>query len=171
MTPRPQPVDGYLTPTTQTQAETEEVLMMHIPSTDASETVLNKNPHMQFLIRNFIQGFPPKYTSQDASQPWLMFWTIQAFSTLQVALDPGNKQRSGSNSFFVVWMRGLTCDYDGTKSNRNDYGMATPRRWIWRRVWPVGSSSAYICCNLFSRDCRASWSWWGMGPDRQVNKI
>lgn len=99
MTPRPQPVDGYLTPTTQTQAETEELLMMHIPSTDAPEPVLNKNPHMQFLIRNFIQGFPPKYISQDASQPWLMFWTIQAFSTLQVALDPGNKQRSGSNSF------------------------------------------------------------------------
>jgi len=65
-------------------------------------------------------------------------------------------------------MRGLICDYDDTKSNRNDYGMATLRRWIWRRVWPVGSSPTYICCSLFSRDCRSSWSWWGMGSDRQV---
>ena len=48
---------------------------------------------MQYLIRNLIQGFPTRYTSQDASQPWLMFWTVQSFGILQVALDPVTKQR------------------------------------------------------------------------------
>jgi protein farnesyltransferase subunit beta len=99
MTPRPLPTDGHPTPTSQTQAETEEVLSRHFPPTNAPEPVLQKNSHMQFLIRHFIQGFPSKYISQDASQPWLMFWTIQSFSTLQVALDPGNKQRSGNAPF------------------------------------------------------------------------
>ncbi|KAF8879063.1 terpenoid cyclases/protein prenyltransferase alpha-alpha toroid [Infundibulicybe gibba] len=48
---------------------------------------------MQFLARVFMQGFPIRYTSQDASQPWLLFWTIQSFSLLQVGLDPDSRQR------------------------------------------------------------------------------
>jgi hypothetical protein len=44
-------------------------------------------------VRNLVQGFPPRYISQDASQPWLMFWTLQSLSALQVAIDPDNKQR------------------------------------------------------------------------------
>ena len=48
---------------------------------------------MQYLIRNLVQGFPTRYTSQDASQPWLMFWTVQSFGILQVALDPTTKQK------------------------------------------------------------------------------
>ena len=95
--PRPLPTDAFPTATSISQAETEAVLLKHLPSTvnveHASPTALNKTPHMQFLIRNLIQGFPARYTSQDASQPWLVFWTVQAFSILQVGLDPGNKQR------------------------------------------------------------------------------
>ncbi|KAF8342461.1 terpenoid cyclases/protein prenyltransferase alpha-alpha toroid [Amanita rubescens] len=92
---RPSPADGYPTITSIFQAETESVLQEYIP--DASFTpkpLLEKRPHMQFLIRNLVQGFPTRYTSQDASQPWLLFWTLQSFSILQVGLDPGNKQRS-----------------------------------------------------------------------------
>jgi protein farnesyltransferase subunit beta len=57
---------------------------------------LQRNSHVAFLAKNFIQGFPSKYTSQDASQPWLMYWILQSFSCLQVGLDPGNKQKSVS---------------------------------------------------------------------------
>jgi protein farnesyltransferase subunit beta len=92
---RPAPTDGFLTPTSTTQAETETVLLSHIPDRSHPETLptLQKNAHMQFLVRNLVQGFPTRYVSQDASQPWLLFWTIQGFSILQVGLDPGNKQR------------------------------------------------------------------------------
>ncbi|CAA7266680.1 unnamed protein product [Cyclocybe aegerita] len=99
MTLRPVPIDGFSTPTSRTQAETEAVLLEHIPTPDPStgeptpKAALDKKLHMQFLVRNLVQGFPTRYTSQDASQPWLMFWTVQAFSVLQVGLDPGNKQR------------------------------------------------------------------------------
>jgi len=99
MAPRATPIDSFPTHTSKAQAETEAVLLKHIPTTDSTtgtstpKAVLEKNAHMQFLIRNLIQGFPVRYISQDASQPWLMFWTVQAFSVLQVALDPGNKQR------------------------------------------------------------------------------
>lgn len=95
MTPRPTPTDGFPTPTARAQTETEEVLAQHLPAGNDERTkpMLNKTAHMQFLIRNLVQGFPERYISQDASQPWLMFWTIQAFSVLQVGLDPKNKQR------------------------------------------------------------------------------
>ncbi|RDB18840.1 Protein farnesyltransferase subunit beta [Hypsizygus marmoreus] len=92
-TPRPTPTDGFPTATSQTQAETEAILLKHIPQAGADAPVLAKSSHMQFLVRNLVQGFPARYMSQDASQPWLLFWTIQAFSILQVGLDPGNKQR------------------------------------------------------------------------------
>ncbi|KAJ7475178.1 terpenoid cyclases/protein prenyltransferase alpha-alpha toroid [Mycena galericulata] len=90
---RPVPTDAFPTPTSSTQAETEKVLLEHFPAADSTPT-LEKNAHMQFLIRNLVQGFPQRYTSQDASQPWLMYWTLQAFSVLQVGLDPGNKQKA-----------------------------------------------------------------------------
>ncbi|KAF8968548.1 terpenoid cyclases/protein prenyltransferase alpha-alpha toroid [Flammula alnicola] len=93
MAPNPTPTDGFPTPTSRSQAETEAVLLKHIPDTDAPAPSLQKNAHMQFLVRNLVQGFPTRYISQDASQPWLLFWTVQAFSVLQVGLDPGNKQR------------------------------------------------------------------------------
>jgi protein farnesyltransferase subunit beta len=48
---------------------------------------------LQFLARNLAQGFLARYTSQDADQPWLLFWTLQSFSILQVGLDPADKQR------------------------------------------------------------------------------
>ncbi|KAJ7207994.1 terpenoid cyclases/Protein prenyltransferase [Mycena pura] len=92
---RPTPVDAFPTATSASQAETEKVLIDHIPG-DPTKTppTLQKNAHMQFLIRNIVQGFPARYTSQDASQPWLMYWTLQAFSVLQVGLDPGNKRKA-----------------------------------------------------------------------------
>ncbi|KAF9552177.1 terpenoid cyclases/Protein prenyltransferase [Agrocybe pediades] len=92
MAPRPTPTDGFPSPSARIQAETEEVLLQHIPGPNTQPT-LNKNQHVQFLVRNLIQGFPERYTSQDASQPWLLFWTVQALSILQVALDPDSKQR------------------------------------------------------------------------------
>ncbi|KAF8063540.1 terpenoid cyclases/protein prenyltransferase alpha-alpha toroid [Lyophyllum atratum] len=91
--PRPTPTDGFPTPSSITQTETEAVLLQHIPSDTEPRPTLTKQAHMQFLVRNLVQGFPARYMSQDASQPWLLFWTIQAFSALQVGLDPGNKQR------------------------------------------------------------------------------
>ena len=88
----PTPIDGFPSRTASEQTETEEVLRAHAPVAGATP-VLDKNNHMKFLVKNLRQGFPSRYLSQDASQPWLMFWTLEAFSILSVALDPGNKQR------------------------------------------------------------------------------
>lgn len=85
----PGPDDAFPTPTSHKQADTEAILLKLIP--DQPLAKVDKNAHVQFLARNFIQGFPIRYTSQDASQPWLMFWTLQSFSVLQVGLDPGHK--------------------------------------------------------------------------------
>ncbi|KAF9048253.1 terpenoid cyclases/Protein prenyltransferase [Hymenopellis radicata] len=91
------PVDGFPTSTSATQHETEDILIKHLPPPSASAAnhyVLQKTKHLQYLMRTFTQGFPQRYTSQDASQPWLMFWTLQSFSLLKVGLDPGNRQRA-----------------------------------------------------------------------------
>ncbi|KIY70764.1 terpenoid cyclases/Protein prenyltransferase [Cylindrobasidium torrendii FP15055 ss-10] len=98
------PVDGFPTSTSNTQRETENVLARHQPPTTptpAAHNILHKQKHMQYLVRNLVQGFPERYQSQDASQPWLMFWTLQAFSILQVGLDPGNRQRAIST--ILAW--------------------------------------------------------------------
>src|ERR1700722_18471275 len=49
--------------------------------------------HITFLVKNLVHGFPSSYTSQDASQSWLMFWSLQGISVLQVGMDPNNKRR------------------------------------------------------------------------------
>lgn len=101
MSPRPCPTDGFPTSTSRTQAETEAVLLKHIPDPNSLELPppLQRKAHMQYLVRNLVQGFPARYTSQDASQPWLMFWTAQSFGILQVALDPATKQKCVFPSF------------------------------------------------------------------------
>jgi protein farnesyltransferase subunit beta len=95
MSPRPYPTDGFPTPTSKIQAETEAVLLQHIPDPNSFELppTLQKKAHMQYLIRNLRHGFPTRYMSQDASQPWLTFWTVQSFGILQVAFDPDTKQK------------------------------------------------------------------------------
>ncbi|KAF9448745.1 terpenoid cyclases/Protein prenyltransferase [Macrolepiota fuliginosa MF-IS2] len=89
---KPTAADGYPTATSLIQQETENILLEHGLSN--GEPTLQKNEHLRFLARNMLQGFPAQYSSQDASQPWLLFWTLQAFSVLQVGLDPGNRQRA-----------------------------------------------------------------------------
>ena len=92
--PKLTPFDNYPTPTSDVQHETEEILLRHLPSSDATAPfALNKKVHMQFLVQNLIKGFPVRYISQDASQPWLLFWILQAFSCMGVVLDPDNRQR------------------------------------------------------------------------------
>ncbi len=116
-TPRPTPTDGYPTPTSDLQASTERILQDHLraqlslspspssssanndtPTNDENDDnkhtpTLQKPAHVQFLLRNMVQGFPARYTSQDASQPWLIFWTLQGFSVLGVGLDEVTKKR------------------------------------------------------------------------------
>ena len=93
------PNDSYPTPTSTLQASTERILKSHLPiNTSEADYELKKNTHVQFIARVMLQGFPSKYISQDASQPWLMFWILESFSILQVGLDPGNKQRSARSS-------------------------------------------------------------------------
>ena len=120
-TPNPVPTDGYPTLTSKMQADTEAVLRKHIPPSNTEGLVLEKNSHIQFLIRNLVQGFPPRYISQDASQPWLLFWTIQSFSTLQVVLDPGNKQRCRICASFDD----MEAKPAFLKSDRQSYDVAT----------------------------------------------
>ncbi|KAG2136559.1 terpenoid cyclases/protein prenyltransferase alpha-alpha toroid [Suillus bovinus] len=92
--PRRSPHDSYETETTDHQTETETILLKHLPLNPDSPSPLQRDAHLQFLIRNLIQGFPSRYISQDASQPWLLYWTLQSFSIMGVALDPDNKQKA-----------------------------------------------------------------------------
>jgi len=92
--PKLTPDDGYPTVTSILQHETEEILLEYLPlSGKEAPFALRKKDHMQWLIRLLINGFPSRYAVQDASQPWLLFWILQSFSCLTVALDPGNKER------------------------------------------------------------------------------
>ncbi|KAH8111560.1 terpenoid cyclases/Protein prenyltransferase [Phellopilus nigrolimitatus] len=91
--PTPTSIDAYPTPTSTEQAQTEAILSQHRPAPALPKPTLQKTAHLQWLVRNFSQGFPPRFISQDASQPWLMFWTIQAFHLFGASFDPRNRQR------------------------------------------------------------------------------
>ncbi|GJE90616.1 terpenoid cyclase/Protein prenyltransferase [Phanerochaete sordida] len=98
---KPTPVDGFPTQTSDMQTTTENVIKARFETVKASASdfttdgpVLNRNAHLQFLLRNLVQGFPARYISQDASQPWLFFWTLQGFSILGVSMDESNKKRA-----------------------------------------------------------------------------
>ncbi|EKM50973.1 uncharacterized protein PHACADRAFT_212873 [Phanerochaete carnosa HHB-10118-sp] len=98
---RPAPVDGFPTPTSDLQTTTENILKARFEYVKASPNdftadgpVLHRNAHLQFLLRNLIQGFPARYRSQDASQPWLFFWTLQGFSVLGVGMDESTRKRT-----------------------------------------------------------------------------
>ena len=95
--PRPTPIDAYPTETSNLQGETEMILQAQVPFDGSGSSsggyILDKKAHLELLVRNLVQGFPARYMSQDASQPWLMYWTLQSLSTLQVAIDPDSKQR------------------------------------------------------------------------------
>ena len=89
----PTPTDGYTTATSTLQTDTEEIVKSHVPPNGADHAELQKRSHFEFLLRNLRQGFPERYTSQDASQPWLIYWTLQGFSVLGVGLDDQTKKR------------------------------------------------------------------------------
>jgi protein farnesyltransferase subunit beta len=95
--PRATPDDGYPTPTSREQRETEARISNCLPppgneSTTATYT-LDRKAHLNYVARNLFQGFPRHYVYQDASQPWFMFWLFQSFSLLGAGFDPDNKQR------------------------------------------------------------------------------
>ena len=84
--------DGYPTHTTDEQIAVEKLL--HVLSDGKGKrSTLNRNAHINFLVRMLLQGLPDRYTSQDASQPWILFWILQSLCILGVGLDPDNKQR------------------------------------------------------------------------------
>ena len=108
---RPYPSDGFPTLTSKIQAETEAVLLKHIPDPSFNNELptptltLQKKAHMQYLIRNLRHGFPTRYMSQDASQPWLTFWTVQSFAILRVSLILIQNKSESSYLNFVsnIW--------------------------------------------------------------------
>ena len=86
------PTDGYITATSKLQTTTETVIKSHIPH-KGDPIELDRKSHFEFLLRNLRQGFPERYTSQDASQPWLIYWTLHGFSVLGAELDDQTKKR------------------------------------------------------------------------------
>ncbi|KAH9940138.1 terpenoid cyclases/Protein prenyltransferase [Epithele typhae] len=90
---RSTPTDGYRTATSALQSSTESVLKTHLPL-PGDEPTLDRKLHFEFLLRNLRQGFPERYTSQDASQPWLIYWTLHGFSVFGAGLDDQTKKRT-----------------------------------------------------------------------------
>jgi hypothetical protein len=100
--PLPYPDDGLPTETSRTQADTEDVLLGHFPASGATPT-LNMETHKQWLARNLIQGFPARYQAYDCSQPWLSYWTLQAFCAIGIGMDPASSQRCVRGRSHAVW--------------------------------------------------------------------
>lgn len=85
--------DGLATPTSVLQRETEQKIK---EAYDASPhpLALQRLRHFNWLKVLLFQGLPAAYKSQDASQPWTLFWIVQSFQLMGAGLDPATKQRA-----------------------------------------------------------------------------
>ncbi|KAG8731972.1 CAAX farnesyltransferase (FTase) subunit beta [Ceratobasidium sp. 423] len=93
------PTDGRDTLTSYSQAryffETETSISdLLLVLKNPSDVKLDRAVHARWAYTSLIQGLPSRYTSQDASQPWLVYWALQALTCLGVQLDPPTKQRT-----------------------------------------------------------------------------
>jgi hypothetical protein len=164
--PRRSPHDFYETETTDHQAETETLLLKHIPPLSGSPSLFQRDAHLQFLIRNLVQGLPSRYISQDASQPWLLYWTLQSFSVMGVGMDPNNKQKC-----VAQFQIGMVWNVLPLQGHRHYYGMAASRRRIWRWTGAGCTFAPNICFSLCASHCWKAWPGWRMGSDRQVSSF
>ncbi|KAG8960194.1 CAAX farnesyltransferase (FTase) subunit beta [Tulasnella sp. 419] len=94
--PKPQTDDGWPTDSSKSQADTERVIseLFKIATAQDGLLNLNRNVHLNWLVRLLFQGFPARYVSQDASQPWLLYFVLQSFQSLGVAFDPDTKMKA-----------------------------------------------------------------------------
>lgn len=161
--PRRSPDDQYLTETSDLQAETESILLKHLPLDPESPPPLQRQQHLQFIVRSLLQGFSSRYISQDASQPWLLYWTLQSFCALGVVLDPDNKQRCAS-----PFAHSLIAHFTCPQRDRQDSGVAASRGWVWRWTRTSGTSPPHLCVCLLTRDRWQTRAERRLGPDQQV---
>ncbi|KAG9100007.1 CAAX farnesyltransferase (FTase) subunit beta [Ceratobasidium sp. UAMH 11750] len=92
---KPTPTDGVETATSLTQFDTETAISdLLLVLKDPSDVKLDRNMHARWAYSSIMQGLPGRYTSQDASQPWLLFWALQSLTCLGVQLDDATKQRA-----------------------------------------------------------------------------
>ncbi|KAG8872050.1 CAAX farnesyltransferase (FTase) subunit beta [Tulasnella sp. 331] len=95
-TRKPYQDDGFETDTSKAQRETERAITALFEATlDANKPMtLRKNAHINWAIRFLLQGFPARFTSQDASRTWLLYFLLQTFQTMGVAFDPDTKKKA-----------------------------------------------------------------------------
>lgn len=85
--------DGYPTPTSELQSKTSKLIRGSIQES-AKPLQLHRMKHFNWLKILLFQGLPAGYKSQDASQPWLLFWIAQSFHLMGAGFDPVTKQRA-----------------------------------------------------------------------------
>ncbi|KAG8998480.1 CAAX farnesyltransferase (FTase) subunit beta [Tulasnella sp. JGI-2019a] len=96
LTRAPHQDDGFETDTSKVQKETEQAITMLLEATlnTRKPMTLQKNVHINWALRLLLQGFPARFTSQDASRTWLLYFLLQTFQTLGVAFDPDTKKKA-----------------------------------------------------------------------------
>ena len=85
--------DKCPTATSFVQEKTEKELK-EAYDTIPKPLILQRMRHFQWLKILLFQGLPARYKSQDASQPWILFWIINSFQLMGVQLDAVTKQRA-----------------------------------------------------------------------------
>lgn len=87
------PSDGIITPTLESQLETESVISSTLTQGSIHQPLLKSSQHLTFLTRILAQPLPPHYTGLDASRPWLLYWVIHSLGLFEADLDLSGKQR------------------------------------------------------------------------------
>lgn len=55
---------------------------------------MDKEKHLAYLRKGFLDGFPSPYISLDASRPWLVYWALHSFDLLGYELSQAEVVRT-----------------------------------------------------------------------------
>lgn len=55
---------------------------------------LDREKHLEYLRKGFLNGFPSAYISLDSSRPWLLYWSLHSLDLLGYELSQSERERT-----------------------------------------------------------------------------
>ncbi|CCJ29712.1 unnamed protein product [Pneumocystis jirovecii] len=127
------------TETAAVQLETERICMRHL-SDNIHEPQLNLTSHITYLLNVLTKPLPKPYIALDASQPWIIYWTLCAYSLLGQSVDM-YKERTISS------IKAMQLESGGFGGGHGQIAHLASTYAAVMALCIVGGDAAYNCIN------------------------
>jgi len=94
--------DSQPTPTSIKQDATAKAIMKFLDQTPLP--ALNRPAHINYLLQPLERGLNARYTTLDASRPWMLYWCLNGLAVLGYDVGVFNDAYETCNSFVLVFV-------------------------------------------------------------------